>query len=91
MATVNQACTSVLEKVTSSKVDFSIHQTPYSIQFSLRRKFSKSSKNVPLDYSSPVAEAQELLELLNTRNEYDRLYNFYLFENEAKHKLEEKY
>ena len=94
MATVNQACASILEKVTSSKLDFSIHQTPYSIHFSLRKKFSKNSKNITLDYSSPVAEPQDdrlRQELLNTRKEYDRLYNFYLYENEAKRKLEDDF
>ena len=94
MATVNQACASILEKATSSKLDFSIHQTPYSIHFSLRKKFSKNSKNTALDYSSPVTEPQDdrlRQELLNTRKEYDRLYNFYLFENEAKRKLEEDF
>ena len=59
MLTVNQACAFILEKVTSSKLDFSIHQTSYNIHFSLKTKFSKNSKNIPLDYSSPVTEPQD--------------------------------
>ena len=87
MLTVNQACAFILEKVTSSKLDFSIHQTSYNVHFSLKTKCSKNSKNIPLDYSSPVTEPQDdrlSQELLNTRKVYDRLYNFYLFESEVK-------
>ena len=96
MATVNQTCASILDKVTSSGLDFSIHQTPYSVHFSLRRKFSKSYNKIPLDYSSPVSSPENQddrlrQELFCTRNEYEKLYNIYLVEHEAKRALEEEY
>ena len=96
MASVNQVCASIIEKVISSKLDFSIHQTPYSLHFSLRKKFSKySSSKVPLDCSSPSNESllddRLRQELLNTRNEYVKLYNYYQNEQEAKCKLEKEY
>ena len=99
MASPNQVCASIIEKVTSSRLDFSIHQTPFSLHFSLRKKFSKNSSNrIPLDYSSStnasLSESQDdrlRQELLNTRNEYDRLFNWYMGEQEAKSKLEVEY
>ena len=98
MASPNQVCASIIEKVTSSRLDFSIHQTPYSLHFSLRKKFSKNSNKIPLDYSSStnasLSESQDdrlRQELLNTRNEYDRLFNWYMGEQEAKSKLEVEY
>ena len=96
MTNVNQTCASILEKVTSSGLDFSIHQTPYSIHFSLRRKFSKHCDKIPLDYSSPLSSPENQddrlqQQLLYTRKEYEKLYNLYLIESEAKQKLEEDY
>ena len=96
MARVNQTCASILEKVTSSGLDFSIHQTPYSIHFSLRRKFSKNCDKIPLNYSSPVSSSESQddrlrQELLYTRKEYEKLYDFYLRESEAKQNLEKEY
>ena len=99
MALVNQVCPSIIDNVINSGLDFSIHQTPYSIHFSLRKKFSKNPSNkIPLNspssYSSPPQETivdSFRQELLYTRNEYVKLYNFYTAELEAKCKLEEEY
>lgn len=95
MANVNNACASILETVIHSGLDFHINQTPYSIHFSLRRKFSKNvSKKIPLNYpnetsSQGVTDVDRFRqELLQTRNEYVKLYNFYEAEQEARFKLE---
>ena len=95
MANVNLVCASILETVIHSGLDFNINQTPYSIHFSLRRKFSKNSSNkVPLSFphetSSPgISDVDRFRqELLQTRNEYVNLYNLYEAEQEARCKLE---
>ena len=98
MAAVNQVCASLVEHVTNSGLDFTIHQTPYSIHFSLRKKFSKnSSKRIPLNSPSfdslPIETELDKFrqELLQTRNEYVKLYNMYAAEHEARCKLEGEY
>ena len=99
MAHVNQVCSSILDNVINSGLDFSIHQTPYSIHFSLRKKFSKNPSNkIPLNSpSSNTSQSQETIvdrfrqELLFTRNEYVKLYNLYTAGLEAKCKLEEEH
>jgi hypothetical protein len=79
--------------VINSGLDFSIHQTPYSIHFSLRKKFfknpsNKTTMNSPsTNTSSPSQETivdRFRQELLYTRNEYANLYNLYAAELEAK-------
>ena len=82
-----------------SGLDFSIHQTPYSIHFSLCKKYSrKSSNKIPLySHSLKTSLPQETLvdnfrqELLHTRNEYVQLYKMYEAEQEARCKLEIEY
>ena len=82
MATVNQVCATILDNVINSGQDFSIHQTPYSIHFSLRKKYCKNSSNkIPLNSPPHTSLQQETQveqfrqELLHTRNEYVKLYN----------------
>jgi hypothetical protein len=98
MAAVNQVCASLVENVINSGLDFTIQQTPYSIHFSLRKKFSKnSSKKIPLNSPSfdSLPKETELdkfrQELFHTRNEYVKLYNMYAAELEAGCKLEGEY
>ena len=98
MATANQVCATILENVINSGLDFNINQTPYSIHFSLRKKYSKNSSNkIPLCSSPNTSLPQETQvdnfrqELLHTRNEYVKLYNMYEAEQEARSKLDEEY
>ena len=98
MANVNQVCATILDNVIHSGLDFSIHQTPYSIHFSLRKKYSKNSSNkIPLNSPSPNTSLPQQTqvdnlceELLHTRNEYVKLYNMYTVENEARCKLDKE-
>ena len=95
MATVNQVCATILDNVINSGLDFSIQQTPYSIHFSLRKKYCKNSSNkTPLISPSHNTSLEETQvekfrqELLHTRNEYVKLYNMYAEEHEARCRLE---
>ena len=98
MAAVNQVCATILDNVINSGLDFSINQTPYSIHFSLRKKYSRNSSNKTLLNSPSLNTAlpQETLvdnfrqELLHTRNEYVKLYNMYTAEQEARSKLDQE-
>ena len=99
MAAVNKLCSEIIEKVNNSCLDYNINQTPYSIHFSIRKKFSNKFKK-SMDTSTPSSIKQEIFddyspennylrqELLNTRNEYLKLHNFYQLESEARAKLE---
>ena len=92
MAAVHKMCLEIIEKVNLSGVDFTMNQTPYSIHFSIRKKLSKLSRTTtPISSQEPIfSDLSDNLrrELLNTRNEYVKLYNFYIFEAEVKAKVE---
>ena len=89
-------CATILDNVIYSGLDFSIHQTPYSIHFSPRKKYWKNSSNkTPLNSPSPnTSLLQETQvdnfrqELWHTRNEYVKLY---AVEHEARFKLDKQY
>ena len=98
MADANHEWASIIEKVIHSGLDFVINQTPYSIHFSLRRKFSKNSSNkIPLSsphdkYPPEISQVDRFRqELLHTRNEYVNLYNLYEAELDERYKLELEY
>ena len=87
MATVQQLCLEILDKVNSSNLDYKVNQTPYSLHVSISKKFTKVSREVLQSSSLETPESNNQddrlrQELLNTRNEYDKLYNFYLLENQ---------
>ena len=89
MATINQQCASILDNLINSRLDFSIHQTPYSIHFSVRKKFSKHLNNTLLNdrQASETTHETEMNQvrqaLLNTTTEYQKLA---LLENVKKEK-----
>ena len=87
MATVNEACTGIIEAVNSSGLDFSLNLTPYSIHFSIRRKFSKISRNSLLQTKNSQDDSLHR-ELLQMQSEYEKLYNFCQFETKQKAALE---
>ena len=89
---VNQTCSEIIEKVNLSGLDYTMNLTPYSIHFSIRKKFSKvsqSSEQARLVNSDNPSQNDLLQqELLNTRKEYLNLLNFFQIETESKSKLE---
>ena len=96
MATVHQLCSEILNQVDNSKLDYKVNQTPCSLHISVRKKFSKISREVPSVPNScppPTPEFEDVneslrKELLNTRNEYEKLFNFYLLERNTRENLE---
>ena len=87
---VNQICESIINKVTTSCLDFHINQTPYSLHFSIRKKFSRNlTPNNFISTSSTEAEVDLLRQaLLNTTNEYQTLLAMCQTELEAKNTFE---
>ena len=82
MADVNQICEDLIRSVTNCELDYKMHQTPLSLFFSIRKKFSKHStggKASSLQNHQTQAGLTENLreELFRIRNEYGKLYNFY--------------
>ena len=49
---VNKACSDILDTVNRSKLDYKMNQTPYSLHFSIRKKFSKISTQTLTDFTS---------------------------------------
>ena len=97
MAVMNKVCAEIIDKVNSSQLDYTMNQTPYSLHFSIRKKFSKNSIQVQVspedsNYSFPCSDDHKFelfrQELLYTRNEYINLFNFYQDEKNVREKLE---
>ena len=93
---VNKACSEIIDKVNSSNLDYKMNQTPYSLHFSIRKKFTdiSSYNQAPTDFGSLLNSQLsgnhiDLIrqELPNTRNEYLILHNYYIEEKDAKNKL----
>ena len=55
MATVNAACSEIIDKVNTSGLDYSINLTPYSIHLSIRKKFSRISSTTLRSPSSTTS------------------------------------
>ena len=92
MADVKQMCREIVEQVDNSGLDYSLTQTPYSIHFSIRKKFSKicpnrSLKRRPPGFDHSPQNDQFRQELLNMRFEYEKLFNFYQRETEETSRL----
>ena len=93
MSALNSVCEDIVRKVISSKLDFKINQTPYSIYFSIRKKFAKNlcESDVSMTLGAHDEQPQHerfQQELLLLRNEYQRLYTFYQNELEKTDNLE---
>ena len=96
---IDKACEQIIRQVSSSQLDYHMNQTPYSIYFSIRKKFIRGfvpSASENLDFST-YGDA----ELVNLKKEYQKLYECYqtTLANEnifiaeiarLKHELEEK-
>ena len=89
-------CIEIMKKVTSSNLDFKMNQTPYSLHFSIRNKFTRVSSQLssPGTAQHPPLPAHHddrlLEELTYARNEFVKLYHLYLAEKESKVKLEDE-
>ena len=96
MATVHQLCSEILDQVENSNLDYKVNQTPYSLHISVRKKFTKLFRDVPSATNSRPSTALKFedvseslrKELLQTRNEYEKLFNFYLLEKNTRENLE---
>ena len=92
MNSVNQICESIVHQVTTSCLDFNMNQTPYSLHFSIRKKFSKNltPNRSSLSSADRPAETEYLRqELLCMKNEYTKVFSFYQFEMKERMHLEE--
>ena len=91
---VNQICSEIIETVNLSNLDFNMNQTPYSLHFSIRKKFSRAAKENG-NPNSPRTNSAEFYvnyglrqELNNMQIEYEKLLAFCKAESEEKSKLE---
>ena len=87
MASINSICEDIVKKVINSKLDYKLNQTPYSIHFSIRKKFSRNDHENYLQPSVKVLEeetknGQLLQEHLQLRNQFAQLYSSYQSELE---------
>ena len=70
---INQTCEDIVRVVNFSKLDYQMNQTPYSMHFSIRKKFLKGHN--PNFYISP--EVTKDLEIFHLKQEYQKLYDLY--------------
>ena len=70
---INQTCEDIVRVVNLSKLDYQMNQTPYSMHFSIRKKFLKGHN--PNFYISP--EVTKDLEIFHLKQEYQKLYDLY--------------
>ena len=86
VATVNEVCEDIIKKVCSSNLTYQINQTPYSLYFTIRKKFVKE-----FDPNSSSSTSNPLEALVNennyVRSEYNKLLALYL---DTKAKLDEE-
>ena len=82
---VNQICEDLIRNVTNCDLDYKMHQTPFSLFFSIRKKLTKNS-NYGASFQNPVPSGFKE-ELLYVRQEYRNLFNFYQAEIEAKKQI----
>ena len=85
----NQICDEILRKVSSSKLNYHINQTPYSVYLTIRKKFIKEYEPinetpiVPEENSSYVSALEK--ENVYIKNEFEKLARLYnaCIENKA--------
>ena len=68
---VDQICESIIRQVNLSRLDHQINQTPYSMYFSIRKKFVKGHN--PILYFS--TELLKDIEIFQVKQEYQKLYD----------------
>ena len=70
---IDELCENIIREVCKSNLDFQINQTPYSLYFSIRKKFVKGHK--PNSAENDKSTGKETLD--NIKKEYSKLYDFY--------------
>ena len=94
MASVSEICGQIVEKVIESNLDYKMNQTPYSIYFSIRKKYIKNVKEEPTRHGIQKSENFKDLSVLNQdlnylKWEYEKLFNLYQDDQKAKSNLAE--
>ena len=80
---VDQTCDDIVRVVNLSRLVYQMNQTPYSMHFSIRKKFLKG--NNPNLYNSP--EVTKDCEICHLKQEYQKLYDLYQIASAAEAKL----
>ena len=80
---VDQTCESIIRQVNLSRLDYQMNQTPYSMHFSIRKKFLKGH-NQNLYISSEMTKD---LEIFHLKQECKKLYDLYQIASETKANL----
>ena len=72
---LEKTCENLIRQVCSSKLDYQMNQTPYSIYFSIRKKFVKGYKP-NLQENLNVPHETNDSEIVHIKNEYAKLYSY---------------
>ena len=70
---VDQTCENIVRLVNMSKLDYQMNQTPYSMHFSIRKKFLRGH-NPDLQISTEIYKD---VEMFHIKQEYKKLYDLY--------------
>ena len=75
---VDLTCEKIINSICTSKLDYHMNQTPYSIHFSIRKKFIKGYKHQNhSEYSENFYTESSEVQLFNLKKEYAKLFSFY--------------
>ena len=74
---VDLTCERIIRQICSSNLDYHMNQTPYSIFFSIRKKFIKGHHSKPAENPVNVHMEPSEVELFNIKMEYAKLYSCY--------------
>ena len=66
---VDQTCESIIRHVNLSRLDYHMNQTPYSMHFSIRKKFVKGN-NPSLQFFPDILKD---IEIFQVQQEYQKL------------------
>ena len=88
MAAVSTICEELIKTVANCNLDYKMIQTPFSLNFSIRKKFNKNPSSVGTGtVQNPDIAENFRNKLFLLSSEYERLWNFYQTEVEANWKI----
>jgi DNA repair exonuclease SbcCD ATPase subunit len=75
--TIDEICENIIREVCKSKLDFQLNQTPYSLYFSIRKKFVRGYKRENQIKPKSPQPLTHKTKLFKYKKEYSQLYDLY--------------
>ena len=75
--TPNEVCADIIRTVNASNLNFQVNETPYSVYFTIRKKFLKDRQSGRLNLEAVAQSKAFENENKHLRIEYEKLYELY--------------